>query len=129
VKKVVETGVYVADLDAAREFYTKVLGLELFSEQANRHVFLKAGKSMLLLFRPEATLQEKRLPPHGAEGVQHFAFEVDPGDYESWKTRLAENHVLIEKEVDWGRSRSVYFRDPANNVVELITSGNWPVED
>ena len=129
VKKVVETGVYVTDLDAARDFYTKIVGLQLFSEEKNRHVFLKAGKSMLLLFRAATTLKEQRLPPHGATGVQHFAFEVEAKDYDDWKARLAENGVAVEKEVDWGRARSVYFRDPSNNVVELITRGNWPVDD
>ena len=129
VKKVVETGVYVTDLDKARDFYTSVIGLQLHSEEKNRHVFLKAGKSMLLLFRADATLKEQRLPPHGATGVQHFAFEVEPKDYDAWKARLAEKGIPIEKEIDWGRAKSVYFRDPSNNVAELITRGNWPVDD
>jgi len=129
VNKVVETGVYVTDLDAAREFYTNVVGLELYTEEKNRHVFLKAGKSMLLIFRAEATLNERRLPPHGATGVQHFAFEIEGKDFDYWKRRLAEKGVPVEREVDWGRARSVYFRDPSNNVVELITKGNWPIAD
>jgi catechol 2,3-dioxygenase-like lactoylglutathione lyase family enzyme len=42
---------------------------------------------------------------------------------------LARNGIAIEKEVDWkGRNRSLYFRDPAGNLVELITPGGWPVE-
>lgn len=129
VRKVVETGVYVDDLDAARDFYTRVLGLEFHSGEPNRHVFLKAGKSMLLLFRAATTLQEKRLPAHGATGVQHFAFEIEASDYDSWKRKLSDEGVSIEKEVDWGRARSFYFRDPSNNVVELMTKGNWPVDD
>jgi catechol-2,3-dioxygenase len=36
-----------------KDFYTKALGLELISEEKERHVFLKAGKSMLLIFNPE----------------------------------------------------------------------------
>jgi catechol 2,3-dioxygenase-like lactoylglutathione lyase family enzyme len=63
VRKIIETGVYVTDLEAARDFYTRVLGLEFYSGEPNRHVFLKAGKSMLLLFSAATTLQEKRLPP------------------------------------------------------------------
>ncbi|MDV3277260.1 MAG: VOC family protein [Nitrososphaerales archaeon] len=129
VRKVVETGVYVTDLDAARDFYTRVLGLELYSSEPNRHVFLKAGKSMLLLFLAATTLQEKRLPAHGASGIQHFAFEIDDADYDSWKARLSREGVAITKEVNWGKARSVYFDDPSGNVVELITKGNWPVDD
>ncbi len=129
VRKIVETGVYVDDLDAARDFYTKVLDLEFYSGEPDRHVFLKAGKSMLLLFRAAATMQEKRLPAHGASGVQHFALEIEDADYDSWRKRLSDQGVAIEKEVDWGKGRSLYFRDPSNNVVELITKGNWPVDD
>jgi hypothetical protein len=33
--------------------------LELASEKANRHVFFKLGKSMLLIFNPEVTMNEK----------------------------------------------------------------------
>jgi hypothetical protein len=40
-----------------------------------------------------------------------------------------ENKISIEKEVSWKDSaRSLYFRDPAGNLVELITPGEWPVE-
>ena len=27
------------------------------------------------------------------------------------------------------KGKSIYFRDPAGNLVEFITRGNWPVED
>lgn len=129
VDRVIETGVYVEDLKASREFYESVLGLEFVSEEKGRHVFLKAGKSMLLLFRAERTLEETKLPPHGAAGKQHFALQVDGEDFEAWKVTLKEKGVEIEQEVRWGASRSIYFRDPSGNLVELITPGNWPVDD
>lgn len=129
VDRVVETGIYVEDLVGARRFYESVLGLEYVSGEAGRHVFLKAGKTMLLLFRAERTLEEKKLPPHGAAGSQHFALQVRDEDFDAWKGRLQGMGVTVEKEVSWGRSRSVYFRDPDGNLVELITEGNWPVDD
>ena len=70
--------------------------------------------------------------------IADFYFPLEPrpllafdhADYERWKTRLAENKVPIEKEVTWpSGSRSIYFRDPDNHDVELITKGNWPVID
>lgn len=129
IDRVVETGVYVEDLQKAKRFYESVLGLRVVAEEPGRHVFLKAGKSMLLLFRAEKTMKETRLPPHGAAGSQHFALQIREPDYEPWRARLGEMGVAVEQEVSWGGSRSLYFRDPDGNLVELITPGNWPVED
>ncbi len=127
--KVVETGVYVKDLERAQRFYGDVLSLELYTRQEGRHVFFKAGKSMLLLFNADTTLKEKQTP-HGASGSQHFAFQVDESDLDAWRVRLREKGVAIESEVDWpAGGHSIYFRDPDQNLVELITQGLWPVED
>jgi hypothetical protein len=42
---------------------------------------------------------------------------------------LTRNGIAIEKEVKWNsNTNSLYFRDPADNLVELITPGGWPVE-
>lgn len=129
VDRVIETGIYVEDLKAVREFYESVLGLEFVSEEKGRHVFLKAGKSMLLLFRAERTLKESNLPPHGAAGSQHFALQIKSEDFDGWKGRLRQKDVRIEQEVTWSSSRSLYFRDPDGNLVELLTPGNWPVDE
>lgn len=129
VLRVVETGIYVADLKTAERFYTEVVGLEFDSRVEGRHSFLKAGDSMLLLFKPEASLNEAKLPAHGAKGVQHFAFLVNREDLPDWRSRLAAKDVTIETEVDWPTGgHSIYFRDPEQNSVELVTPGVWPVE-
>ncbi len=130
INKIVETAIYVQDLERSEAFYRDTLGLEFESRQPERHVFLKAGKSMLLIFNPEATLEETNLPAHGTSGVAHLAFEIDPDDYERWKQTLSQHRVPVEKEVTWpNRARSIYFRDPDNHAVELVTKGNWPVAD
>jgi len=130
VQKVVETGIYVKDLQRAEKFYRDVLGLEPVGREAGRHAFFRAGLSMLLLFRADATLREKKLPVHGASGSQHFAFQVKSEDLGSWRERLRENDVVIESEVDWPNGgHSIYFRDPEGNLVELITPGVWPIEE
>ena len=129
VVKVVETSVYVKDLRRAHVFYEDVLGLEVVEAEGDRHVFLKAGKSMLLLFRTERTLEGTKLPSHGASGSQHFALQIEGVDYDAWKARLMKKGIKVEQEVTWDGSRSIYFRDPDGNLVELITSGSWPVDD
>lgn len=131
VRKVIETCVYSRDLESLKKFYTGILGLELVQEEEGKFVFLKAGASMLLAFNPDRTFPSNdNLPPHGANGsIIHFALEIEDRDYEKWKECLAQNGVAIEREVNWNRARSLYFRDPASNLVELITPGGWPIDD
>ena len=52
ITKIVETSLYVHDLEASERFYTDVLKLRLHSRSPGRDVFLVAGKNMLLLFNP-----------------------------------------------------------------------------
>ena len=57
------------DLDAAADFYTRVLGLEIYARVAGRHVFFRCGQAVFLVFNPEKTkLGDSRPPAHGASG-------------------------------------------------------------
>lgn len=127
IQGVIETTVYVDDLDRAEAFYAGVLGLPVIAKEAGRHVFFQAGDACVLLaFRAAATLKGDGLPPHGATGSGHFALGIDADALVSWQTRLETCGVAIEKEVNWPRgARSLYFRDPARNLVELVTPGLW----
>ena len=134
-EKIVETCIYSPDLKIMKDFYVNRLGLDLISEEERRHVFLKAGKSMLLVFNPENTslAANSTFPTHGActsPSSIHFALEIEQADYEAAKNLLAQNKIAIEKEMSWGSGgKSVYFRDPAGNLVEIVTKGQLPVED
>lgn len=127
IVSIVETAVYVDDLDAAIAFYRDVLGLELRGHEPNRHAFFRVGTaSMLLLFIAETTRKGDLLPSHGATGAGHFAFGIPAGSLTHWRDRLTRHGVVIEKEVAWPRGgRSLYFRDPAGNTVEVLTPGLW----
>jgi catechol 2,3-dioxygenase-like lactoylglutathione lyase family enzyme len=123
---IVETAIYVDDLEAAEAFYRDVLGLEVIGKEAGRHVFFRVGDGVLLAFDPEATLKCDMLPPHGARGPGHFALGVRTDGLDEWRRRLEALGVAVEKEVEWPRGgRSLYFRDPAGNSVELVTPGLW----
>jgi catechol 2,3-dioxygenase-like lactoylglutathione lyase family enzyme len=127
IQQVVETSAYVDDLDRAERFYQDVLGLELIGKEGGRHVFFRVGdRDVLLLFRPQATLQGDQLPAHGAKGPGHFALGIPAGSLDDWREHLRTCGVAVEKEMDWPRGgRSLYFRDPAGNSVELIVPGLW----
>jgi catechol 2,3-dioxygenase-like lactoylglutathione lyase family enzyme len=124
---VVETCLYGSDLVAMEDFYVRVLGLNVFAKDPDRHVFFRVGDaSMLLLFKPEATLVPGVFPSHGARGPGHAAFGIPADQRDAWRARLESLGVSIEMEYTWPHGgQSLYFRDPAGNSVELITPGVW----
>jgi catechol-2,3-dioxygenase len=133
--KVVETCIYSSELERMKSFYVDILGLQLVSEESGRHVFLKTEKNMLLIFNPENTIIKSKsmFPVHGARtppAIVHFALEIDKLDYENWKRLLIGNNIQIESELTFNQNtRSLYFRDPAGNLVELITQDHWPIQN
>ena len=84
-------------------------------------------------------------PPHGAitpPSIVHFALEIDKSEYDNTKKVLIESNIEIEKEIIWnkvegvegveekGTTKSLYFRDPSGNLVEIITNNHlWPVDN
>jgi catechol 2,3-dioxygenase-like lactoylglutathione lyase family enzyme len=127
IDHVVEAAIYADDLQEAERFYRDILGLNFLGKETGRHVFFQAGeKQVLLVFRPEATLKGDRLPPHGTRGPGHVAFGIAAEDLDSWRDRLLGHSVEIEHEETWQHGgRSLYFRDPSGNSVELLTPGVW----
>jgi catechol 2,3-dioxygenase-like lactoylglutathione lyase family enzyme len=133
LSQVVETAVYVSDLDRSRAFYCDVLGAEVLLDTPRLLALSVGGESVLLLFQRGATAEPLQtpggvVPPHGASGVQHFAFAIGIDALDSWRDHLAGAGVAIESEVRWPRGgRSIYLRDPDNHSVELITPGLWEI--
>lgn len=126
VNRIIETVIYCGDLDAATDFYSRILGLREFSHSKS-HVFFAIGDTVLLVFDPVQSRGQSDLPPHGAPGNGHFAIQIDPENYTPWVEHLRSSGVAIEKEHVWKHdgARSVYFRDPGNNAVELVTRPMW----
>jgi catechol 2,3-dioxygenase-like lactoylglutathione lyase family enzyme len=124
---ILETCLYVDDLGCAEQFYAAVLGLTVESRQEGRHVFFHCGQQMLLLFNPLASREvSDHFPSHGSFGVGHVAFAVAEGDLPGWLSQLQRHGLAIEKTIDWpGGGRSIYFRDPSGNSLELATPKIW----
>lgn len=125
--KIKETCLYVRDLTGAKRFYNDILGLPIISYVEEKHLFLRVGQSVLLLFNPEDSRQKTSPPPHFGGGKQHFAFEVNGKTYEGSKKEIVEKGIEIIDEVTWksGR-RSFYFNDPEGNILEILPDeGVW----
>jgi catechol 2,3-dioxygenase-like lactoylglutathione lyase family enzyme len=55
-----------------------------------------------------------------------MALQVDEHTIDDWRRHLADAGVEVESEVTWpGGGRSLYFRDPAGNSLELATLTLW----
>ena len=131
VERILETAIYVDDLPRATTFYRSVFGFEALVESERLVAFDVSGTSVLLLFKRAESVKGLAtaggwIPPHDASGPAHFAFAIARDAVESWKSRLLRAGVAIESIVQWERGgTSLYFRDPDNHSVELVTQGTW----
>ncbi len=122
-----EAALYTSDLAAAEQFYHGVLGLEIVSRFADRGMSFRCDATILLVFDPARTrVADAGVPAHGATGEGHIAFVIEESEVEPWRKRLQDFGVPIELEVEWPEGgRSLYFRDPARNSVELAPPTLW----
>lgn len=133
VSEILESALYVGDLSAAESFYTDVLGLTVYSRAEGRHVFLQCGQRMVLLFNAGVTCHAgdgaTEAPAHGAQGTGHIAFAARDRELDGWAEHLDKLGIEIEKEISWGDSRSIYFRDPSGNSIEITSPKTWAIAE
>jgi catechol-2,3-dioxygenase len=121
-----ETCLYCYDLEKAKTFYEGLLGLPVINYQPGKHLFLRAGNSVLLIFNPNDSRTKQSPPAHYGEGHQHFAFEVAGETYLDHKKEIQAKGITIIDTVVWKNgSESFYFNDPEGNVLEIIPEGIW----
>jgi catechol 2,3-dioxygenase-like lactoylglutathione lyase family enzyme len=128
-REILETCLYADDLEAAERFYTNVLGLKRITAVPGRHVFFRCGGRVFLVFNPAKTAEGGGpVPGHGATGAGHACFAASDEELPAWRVHLRAQGVEVEQEVEWpGGGRSIYFRDPAGNSVELGTPRIWGI--
>lgn len=141
VSRLLETALYVDDLERSARFYQQVLGFaplagpSVEAETASRvlrPLQIPGGQILLLFAKGQATttavLPGGTIPPHDGHGQMHLAFAISASDLEGWRERLREFRIGIEGEMAWPRGgTSLYFRDPDDHLVELATPGLWPI--
>jgi catechol-2,3-dioxygenase len=96
-------------------------------------VFSVADKQVLIIFRSGGKLEPiptpgGMIPPHEAAGQLHFALAISIETFAPWENHLISQGIPIESKVTWpAGGQSLYFRDPDNHCVELVTPGIWEV--
>ncbi|HJR82003.1 MAG TPA: hypothetical protein VJ821_18155 [Anaerolineales bacterium] len=108
-----------ADLPAQQTFYANIL--QLPGKITSSGLEVKAGQTELLF---------TQAPPY-FEGAYHFAFNIPANQFESAKEWMSDRLLLLRdengqdefKSESWN-SESVYFKDPAGNVLEFIARHN-----
>lgn len=125
--KIKETCLYVHDLELAKKFYHETLELPMISYVEGKHIFFRAGTSVLLCFNPEDSKTKSSPPAHYGGGKQHFAFEVSEKEYEQSKNWIKEKGITITETVTWkSGAESFYFEDLEGNVLEIVPAkGIW----
>jgi catechol 2,3-dioxygenase-like lactoylglutathione lyase family enzyme len=129
---VLETSLYVADLDRSCDFYQRVFGFERFVHDARMCALGVPGSQVLLLFHRGSTNEPAPMPggfipPHHGSGELHLCFAIPLGELTAWEEHLRGAGIEVESRVHWARGgTSMYFRDPDGHSLEVATPGLWP---
>jgi catechol 2,3-dioxygenase-like lactoylglutathione lyase family enzyme len=131
LKGVLETVLYVDDMERARAFYDRLFAMPMVFSDQRMCAYDVGGHSLLLLFiRGESlrtiALPDGAIPPHDGHGPYHVAFSIGAEEVAAWEERLAQLGIAIESRANWPRGgTSLYFRDPDGHLLELATPGLW----
>src|SRR3977135_3949298 len=105
---VLETALYVDDLDRARRFYENVLKLASIYDDSRLCAYAVGDRSVLLLFRRGSCLDTVHMPagtvpPQDGSGPLRLAFAIGAAELPEWEERLRAHDVAIEGRTDWRR--------------------------
>lgn len=127
IEGVLETSLYVADLETSKSFYQRVLGLVQI-ESGNGICALWIGQQVLLLCEKGAHADLK-ISGHDGQGRLHLALAVPRTDLAEWEVRLTSLGIEIEERKVWRLGgESLYFRDPDQHLIELASPRTWEIE-
>lgn len=112
-------GIYANDLMNMRDFYSRVMGLQITDEDLDqrRMVFLSANPDVE---HHEFVLMAGRDAPSGAKVVQQMSFTVDSiAELKDFYQTFRAEGVNIQRIVSHGNAFGMYADDPEGNTIEV----------
>jgi len=126
INGIVESSLYVSDLERSVRFYRETLGFRLISDFGERGCAMHAGgNQVLLLFNKGGSTAFEF--PHDGDGELHVAFAISAAELPRWEAWLESRGVSVGRKTWEGGGQSLYFRDPDRHLLELVTPGTWTV--
>ena len=133
VQGLLETALYAEDMHRTPDFYGRVVGFARIFTGDRLIAMDVAGRSVLLIFAKGAGNAPNSLPG-GSDPTSRrllanaFCVCHSEEDVEAWREHFIVHQVPIESTVDWPEGAiSLYFRDPDQNLDELIPPGFWSI--
>lgn len=131
VARILETSLYVADLDRSEAFYARLFGFTRLMRDGRMCAMAIPNRQVLLLFRVGGSTTPSPapggfIPAHDGTGRLHLCFSISADAIPDWRDHLAREMVAIESELVWPHGgTSLYFRDPDGHSLEVATPGLW----
>ncbi|MGE0651663.1 MAG: VOC family protein [Alphaproteobacteria bacterium] len=117
----------VADLPRSIRFYRDVFGFAELGTDVDGRILLGIDGTAMLALEPahDAGAPRPRVEPEPFIGMEHFAFEIAPDDFETLRAfyrRLKTVGAEIHHTVDHIVTNSIYFLDPDRNLIEAYVN-------
>ena len=134
--QIVETILYTSDVTKMVEWYMRAFGLKPFTQAPALAGFALPNNTLLLIFDRSTTTKDKKvpggtIPKHGSRTDlgQHIAFACSGADeLREWEDHFQSEKIGVFGRMNWERGgKSIYVKDWEGHVIEIMTTGVWPV--
>jgi catechol 2,3-dioxygenase-like lactoylglutathione lyase family enzyme len=113
----------VSDLEAARDFYSDVLGATVYREYGGTSCVLQFQSAWLLLVTGGGPTDDKPdvvfEPPTDPERVSHAMTLRVPDCQAAYETLKGRGATFLTPPYDWGSEVRCFFRDPDGHLLEI----------
>lgn len=103
---------HVRDVARARQFYTELLGMNVYRENATQ-VFMHCGSQGVALFS-----KRDDIPWTTGNDLNHLALDITTGTCDEIKAELEKHGIAVSGRP--GDPHCIYFHDPDGHLLQLM---------